>query len=534
VNDVAPVYSSLRIVQRLSFCRDAGEVTSILASTARELTGADGITVVFKEGDLCYYAEENASAQLWKGRRFPMQACISGWCMEHHRQVVIADIYADTRVAQDVYKPTFVKSLAMVPIRTEDPIGAVGAYWATAHEATAAELEILQALADCASMALANVKLIGELKEGMRRKDKFLSMLAHELRSPLPPIMNALHVLRLRGAGSTTINKAEEMIDRQVRHLSRIVDDLVDVARINNGNIPIRTERLDLARVVRQSVDDRRSMFNAAGLALNIIVPNVPLWVTGDAMRLEQVIANLLDNAVKFTPADGSVTVELVMDDATGEAITTIRDTGIGIEPDMLERVFDVFDQADRSLDRAHGGLGLGLSVARGLAELHRGSLRAASEGLGKGAEFVMRLPCLSEMPALVDAAAVPRPAEHRERILVIEDNRDSADSLKLLLETCGFDVTVAYTGWQGLAAARAVQPSIVLCDIGLPGMDGFSLASALRQHPSTARARLIAVTGYGRDEDRNRALLSGFDVHLVKPVEPDSLLEQILTQQPA
>lgn len=519
------------MIQRLSFCQDTDEVTSVLGEAARELTGADGITVVFKEAEFCHYAEENAIGPLWKGQRFPLHSCVSGWCILQRQQVVIADIYADPRVPHDAYKPTFVKSLAMVPIRSDDPIGAVGAYWADTHEASDAEMEILQALADSASMAIAKVKLIAELKGDMRRKDKFLSMLAHELRSPLPPIMNALHVLRLSAGASGPIQKAEQMIDRQVRHLSRIVEDLVDVARINNGSIPVRTERLDLARVVRQSVEDRRSVFDAAGLTLNLIAPSLPVWVMGDAMRLEQVVANLLDNAVKFTPHEGCVTVEVTFNEARTDAVITVHDTGIGIEPEMLAHIFDVFGQADGSLDRSRGGLGLGLSVAKGLVELHGGSIQAASDGLGKGTQFTIRLPCLSETPALVDVPAAIRPAEHHVRILVIEDNRDSADSLKLLLETCGFDVTVAYTGWQGLAAARAVQPSIVLCDIGLPGMDGFALASALRQHPGTARARLIAVTGYGREEDRNRALLSGFDAHMVKPVEPDSLLEQILAQ---
>jgi len=295
----------------------------------------------------------------------------------------------------------------------------------------------------------------------------------------------------------------------------------------------MRTERVDLARLVQHSVEDRRSVFTAAGVGLNAPVPSLPVWVVGDSVRLEQVVANLLDNAAKFTPAGGSVTVDLTLDDSAGDAVISVRDTGVGIDPEMLARVFDAFAQADGSLDRGRGGLGLGLSLARGLVELHGGSIHATSAGLGKGAEFVVRLPRQDEMPALADVPAASRAAEHRRRILVIEDNRDSADSLKLLLETCGFDVTVAYTGWQGLAAARAVQPSIVVCDIGLPGMDGFALASALRRHPGTARARLIAVTGYGRDEDRRRALRSGFDVHLVKPVEPDLLLEQ-LTAQPA
>lgn len=515
-------------MQQLSSCRSAERLTEVLGEAGRRLTGADGITVVFRDGALCHYADENAIGPLWKGRRFPIHACISGWCMLQREQVVIPDVYADARVPHDVYKPTFVQSLAMVPIRTEDPIGAVGAYWATPHDASAAELEALQALADSAAAAIATIRLVAKLEQEIGRKNEFLSTLVHELRSPLPPILNSLHVLRLRGGQGGAAEKAREVIDRQVRNLSRLLDDLLDVARINGGKIQLRTERIDLTRVIRNSVDDRRATLNAAGVSLHLSLPHAPMWIMGDATRLEQVMANLLDNAAKFTPAGGSIAVEATAAADESAAAITVRDSGIGIAPEMLARIFDVMGQGDGTLHRGEDGLGLGLPIARGIVELHAGSIAAASNGFGKGAEFVVRLPCQSEAPALAGSSAMPASEQHHERVLVIEDNRDSADSLKMLLEACGYDVTVAYSGWQGLAAARAVQPSVVLCDIGLPGLDGFALAAALRQHPGTARARLIAVTGYGREQDRDRALASGFDIHLVKPVEPDSLLAQI------
>lgn len=518
----------IRVVQRLSFCRDADAVMSVLREAARDLTGADGVTIVFRDEDMCYYAEENAIAPLWKGRHFPMTACISGWCMLHREQLTIPDIYADDRIPHDAYRPTFVKSLAMTPIRSEEPIGAIGAYWASHHEATAEELEVLQALGDAASTAIANVELINALKDASRRRDEFISMLAHELRNPLAPIRNALHVLQLRSDDGATVRRAQEVMDRQVQHLAQIVDDLLDVARITRGKLELRRERLDLGRTVRQCVEDHRGVLEAAGLAVQVCVPEMPVWVEGDATRLAQALGSVLENAAKFTPAGGEVAVRLSTDDPDGRAVLTVRDTGIGIEPEMLPHIFETFSQADRSLDRPTGGLGLGLSVARGVLELHGGTIEAASDGMGQGSTFTLRLPREQELPALAREASAQSPAGQEQRILVVEDNRDSAETLRMLLEVCGYNVTVAYTGTDGLAAAQAVLPHAVLCDIGLPGMDGFDVAAALKRDPKTAGARLIAVTGYGDEEDRQRALAAGFDAHMVKPVDPDKLLMQL------
>ena len=515
----------VRVVQRLSFCHSMDAVMAVLGEAARELTGADGVTVVLREGNLCHYAEENAIAPLWKGRRFPMNACISGWCMLHGEQVAISDIYADPRIPHEAYRPTFVQSLAMTPIRTEDPIGAIGAYWADRHTASGEELEVLQALGDSAAMAIANVRLIEELKDASRRKDEFLSMLAHELRNPLAPIRNALHVLRLQGNGGGPADRARELVERQVEQLTRMVDGLLDVARINNGKVELRHERLDLTRLVRQCAEDRRGLLESAGITLSLDLPQTPIWVLGDPTRLSQVLGNLLDNAGKFTPAGGRVTIRLAPDDRTRQAVITVRDSGVGIEPDELPHIFKVFAQASQSLDRSQGGLGLGLAVAKGLLDLHDGTLEAASDGPGQGSEFTIRLPQEQELPALSESAAATRPSEGHLRILIVEDNQDSAESLRLLLEVCGYEVALAATGPDGVEAAKAGRPDVVLCDIGLPGMDGFEVASTLRASPETAATRLIAVTGYGRDEDRRRALEAGFDAHLVKPVDPEKLL---------
>ncbi|HEV8334923.1 MAG TPA: ATP-binding protein [Candidatus Polarisedimenticolia bacterium] len=500
-------------------------VMAILREAARKLTEADGVTVVLREGGHCHYVEENAISPLWKGRRFPMSACISGWCMLHRKQVAIPDIYADPRIPHEAYRPTFVKSLAMIPIRSEDPIGAIGAYWSEGHLATPGEMAILQSLGDSAAMAISNVQLIASLDESNRRKDRFLSMLAHELRNPLAPLQTAIHLLKLRGNEPERVAEMQEVMGRQVKHLTHMVEDLLEVSRITHGKITLRRERVDLARLVRQSVEDHRALLEASGVSLEAEVPQVPLWVVGDPTRLAQVMSNLLDNAGKFTPAGGRVTVKLAAGD---EAVLTVCDTGIGIEPDVLPRIFESFTQADHSLDRPRRGLGLGLSVTKGLITLHEGSIEAESAGAGRGASFTVRLPREPELPALLERSHATRAASKRLRVLVVEDNRDAAETLRLLLVACGYEVFVAYTGPDGVEAAGSTSPDIVLCDIGLPGMDGFGVAAALRQSPTTAHARLIAVTGYGQEEDRRRALEAGFDVHLVKPVDPEKLLSHL------
>ena len=515
----------IRVVQRLSFCRDMESIMAVLRDCARELTGADGVTIVLRDGDLCHYVEENAIGPLWKGRRFPLETCISGWCMLNRQQTAVPDIYADPRIPHEAYRPTFVKSLAMTPIRKDDPIGAIGAYWADFHQATAEELETLQALGDSAAMAIGTAQMIQALRDANHRKDSFLSMLAHELRNPLAPIRNGLHVLRLRAhEGEDEIaDRTRDLVERQIQLLARIVDGLLDVARISKGQVTLQRERIDLAKLVRESAEDRRGLLEAAGVDLDLTLPPAPLWLQGDPMRLAQALGNILDNAGKFIPKGGRVTVRLETDGR--QAVITLRDNGIGIEPEVLPHIFETFTQGHQPLDRSQGGLGLGLSVARELLELHGGQIQAASEGPGKGAEFTLRLPCEEELPEPAQGAEPAPSGKEIRRVLVVEDNRDAAESLGLFLELCGYGVTLAYTGPEGLEAAKSMRPDIVLCDIGLPGMDGFQVAGALRRNPETAEVRLIAVTGYGQEEDRRRALAAGFDVHLVKPVDPETLL---------
>jgi signal transduction histidine kinase len=365
------------------------------------------------------------------------------------------------------------------------------------------------------------------LKEAGRRKDEFLMMLAHELRNPLAPLRNALEVLKLSSGDGPAVEKIRAMMERQVSHLGRMVNGFLDVSRLIGGKVTLRSERLDLARLVRVAAEDQRPAFKEAGLDLAVDAPEVPLWVTGDPTRLTQVIDNLLHNARKFTER-GGVQLRVHADPQDRQAVMTVRDSGIGIEPEMLPRLFETFAQADRSLDRSKGGLGLGLSVVRGLVALHCGQVRAASAGPGLGAEFTVRLPAEPEPAALTQMpTAAVQDRKHR-RILLVEDNRDTADTLRMLLELYGYEVTVAYTGPDGVKAAEERQPNIVLCDIGLPGLDGYGVARRLRGNPTTAKAHMIAVTGYGSEDDRYRSREAGFDRHLVKPVDPADLKQAL------
>jgi PAS domain S-box-containing protein len=372
------------------------------------------------------------------------------------------------------------------------------------------------------------------LREADRRKDEFLAMLAHELRNPLAPIRNSVEVLRRIGPAEPRLLQVGEMIDRQVAHMARLVDDLLDVSRVSRGKILLRAERLDLTPLVAAVVDDLRGLLATSGLELDQELPLEPVWLSGDPTRLSQVVGNLLQNANKFTNPGGKVRVRLVADRESGQAVLTVEDTGIGMDPDILARLFEPFSQADGSLDRSRGGLGLGLALVKGLVELHGGEVRAASPGPGRGSTFTVRLPLLDAEPAMAGSGAAASEPARPLRVLVVEDNRDTADSLRMLLELAGYSVEVAYTGRDGLEIARRFHPEVALCDIGLPGgIDGYDLARALREAQETAGSHLIAISGYGQEEDQRQAREAGFDRHLTKPVEPAALM-RLLKALPA
>ncbi len=371
----------------------------------------------------------------------------------------------------------------------------------------------------------------GALERADRAKEEFLGMLAHELRNPLGTISNAIEVLRIKGGGDETWTRAIDAAERQVHRQALLVDDLLEASRVTRGQVELHCERLDLAELVRQVGEEYRATLDEGRRTLSLEGTDEPLPVWGDRQRLTQALSNLLENAFKYTSPGGSIRVRA--GHATqGRAEVSIKDSGSGIAADVLPHVFEVFSQAEQSLDRSLGGLGVGLAVVKGLIDLHGGEVTARSEGEGKGSEFTLSLPLTSRVPAHVagspEESAV---APEGRRILVVEDNPDAAATMRDFLELSGHEVELASSGADGVLAARHFHPEVVLCDIGLPGMDGFEVAAELRRDPTTADAQLIAVTGYGREEDRRRSKAAGFDLHLTKPVDP-AQLRQVLQQE--
>jgi signal transduction histidine kinase/CheY-like chemotaxis protein len=395
-----------------------------------------------------------------------------------------------------------------------------------------ADLRVAEDLAQRVAITIDNARLYGELKEADRRKDEFLAMLAHELRNPLAPIRNALHLMRMPGLSDETIEQARQMTERQVLHLVRLVDDLLDVSRIMRGRIELRKEPVELADVIARAVETAQPVLDARGQELVLTVPPGPLRLEADPARLTQVIGNLLNNAAKFSQRPGRVwlTAEKSLQGNEVVLIVKVRDEGSGIQADLLQHVFDLFVQGDRTLARSHGGLGIGLTVVRKLVELHGGSVTAHSEGPGKGSEFIVRLPVELDQPAC-QTGQTGTPAETAGwRVLVVDDNVDAAESLTLLLRLRGHEVQKAHTGPEALRAAAEHRPEVVVLDIGLPGMDGYEVARRLRQEPRFQETVLVAVTGYGKEDDRRRSEEAGFDHHLVKPVDPQAL-HQVLAK---
>lgn len=383
-------------------------------------------------------------------------------------------------------------------------------------------LALIRDMTDRRTAELGLAEANERLRQADRRKNQFLAVLSHELRNPLAPIHSGLQLLRHAPPGSEPAARAVDVVERQVRQLTRLVEDLLDVTRITEGKIRLAREALDLVGLVRRCAEDHQAIFREAGVALQVALPDDPVFVNGDAARLTQVVGNLLRNAAKFTPRGGST--QLRVEPARDHVVVRVRDTGEGISAELLGRLFEPFVQADETLDRSRGGLGLGLAVLKGLTELHGGTATAHSEGRGKGSEFVVTLP----IGAASGDRSSPREsrgaASGKRRILVIEDNVDVAESLKELLQILGHEAEVAGTGTRGLEMARELCPDVVLCDLGLPGIDGFDVARALRAEPALAGTTLIALSGYAQPEDVERARQAGFHRHLAKPVDFDDL----------
>ena len=399
-------------------------------------------------------------------------------------------------------------------------------------ERLTAELEkrVNERTAELQASVARQIELAEQLRDADKRKDEFLALLAHELRNPLAPVRNAVSIMRLKGTDDPQLEWCHQVIDRQASQLTRLVDDLLDVSRITRGKINLRREDVELSSIIRDAVDTSRPLVDANRHELRVVLPDLPVVLHGDAARLTQIVANLLNNAAKYQNEGGVIDLNAQRDGNFVEI--RVRDNGIGLSDEMLPRLFELFSQGERTLDRSQGGLGIGLSLVKKLVELHGGTVTAKSGGLGKGSEFAVRLPCLPQLPQAKhltpNGVAAVNGETQSQRILVVDDSIDAAESMAILLRNDGHQVTVAHDGVTALELAASVRPSMVLLDIGLPGIDGYEVCRRVRE--LGLPVRIVAMTGYGQEKDRQRAKAAGFDTHTVKPVQYDELRRLIAT----
>ena len=414
----------LDAVSALASARDEASVCEIVRKAARELVQSDGVTFVFKQGNFCYYADEDAIAPLWKGKRFPIETCISGWAMLNKQHVVVPDIYADERIPHDAYRTTFVKSLVMVPVRRENPIAAIGAYWASYHAATPAEIGVLQSLGDAAALALSNVQLDAELKAALRQerearasaesasrlKDEFLALLSHELRTPLHVITNWLWQLKQgKTIQPSILEKALDVIERNTALQTRLVDDLLDVSRAAAGKLSIESKLVELDRLAASVIEVAQPLARAKSIRLSLdAAEHLRIW--GDYARLQQVLLNVVDNGMKFTAAGGSVNLRVARDGS--RAVIEVADNGAGVPADFLPHMFERFRQGDASMTRRQGGLGIGLSIVREIMALHGGTVNARSAGLNQGTTIRLEFAVADQLNLAGEQTMQPRHAD--------------------------------------------------------------------------------------------------------------------------
>jgi PAS domain S-box-containing protein len=529
---------------------ELSEVTATVCRAARELLGSDGAAFIIREGDEVYYADTDAIAPLWKGQRFPASACVSGWSIIERQPAVIEDVYEDERVPVEAYRPTFVNSLVMVPVRAVNPVGAIGAYWAERRRATDDEVRLMQTLASAADLAFANAQLYEQTKRARleaeaanRLKDEFLATLSHELRTPLTAIIGWAHMLGEAMLNEEMSLQAIQAIRRNADQQRRIIEDILDASRIVMGNLKVEIEPMRLIALVQETIDSVHPAAAAKGIELSAALDPRADEIQGDPHRLRQVVWNLLSNAVKFTDSGGRVKVEA--ERLLTHVRLTVSDTGQGISPDFLPFVFDRFRQADGSTTRRHGGLGLGLSIVKCLVEAHGGAVHAYSAGDRLGATFTVDLPLPAETAqsgvgqkrAAEEKAGVAGgagrevpPALVGLRVLLVDDDEDALKLLTMLLKRHGAEVTTAASAAAVPALIEKARPDVLVSDVGMPGEDGYSLIRKVRAMGAErgGQTPAIALTAYAGDSDRTLALLAGFQLHVSKPVEPATLIEAI------
>jgi PAS domain S-box-containing protein len=474
----------------------------------------------------------------------------SPWTREstHPAPILVEDVSSDPSMAalRDEIVREGIRALAFIPLLHQDRLlGKFMLYFDRVRPFTADERRLAETVGRHVAFGLIRVDAEaatteallrersarndadlarGEAEQASRAKDEFLAMLAHELRNPLGVIVHAVGLLATEDDEGPERDKTVSMIERQSRHLARLLDDLLDVARIRSGHIQLDAQPLDLRTAIAPAIETQRVRIDAKRQRIGVFVPDAPVTVMGDAVRLQQVVGNLVNNAAKYTPQDGSIRVEIAVEGP--EAVLRVRDTGTGIPTDRLEAIFDLFVQANPTLARTEGGLGVGLTLVRRVVELHKGRVDGHSEGLGKGAEFVVRLP-LAKADETMATPPTASPQVSARRILLIEDHQDGREALATLLRVKGHEVYEAANGRDGLALAERHQPEVALVDIGLPDLDGYAVGEALRSALGN-RVHLVALTGYGQPRDRERALQAGFEAHLLKPVDAQAILDTL------
>jgi signal transduction histidine kinase/CheY-like chemotaxis protein len=525
----------LHISERLNSTLDVDTLLDVLVGEAiRIVDGESGVSGLYTpQGMVC-------RKYLQKGKPVPFDYYwrpsegLPGHIITEKLPYLTNEADADPRTAQEFYARFGVRNALSIPILNfqRELIGFFEIHNKTSPGGfTDLDKRTLMAISEAAATAIQNslaYRRVQEAEESLRdvdrRKDEYLAMLGHELRNPLGVISMSAQLLRRQGPSSPEMAELRDIVDRQVEHMTRLLDDLLDVSRISRGQMKLNQTLCDFSSLVRQTTQDYRSKLETNNLHLKIDIPDRPMWVMGDRTRLAQTISNLLHNADKFTGVGGTIAVALREEAAAKEAILTVHDTGIGMEPKLLARVFEPFTQGDHGIDRRPGGLGLGLPLVKGLIELHGGSIHATSGGAGRGFQITIRLP-LREQAAvtarpLSSVTATPSPC----RILVIEDNRSASRTMNLYLTHRGHTVEIAHTGREGVGAARRFRPDVILCDIGLPEFDGYKVARQLRTERELNRVYLIGISGYGQEHDKARAWQAGFNAYLVKPVDMSEL----------
>jgi signal transduction histidine kinase/CheY-like chemotaxis protein len=514
----------------------AGDLEPLLAeilSAAADLTGASKGNIQLYDADsnaLRIVVHQGHGARFLErfGERRSIEG--SGRAALTLQRLVVEDLAEESRLAgsvdYEVMTGDGIRAFQATPLLSRDGglRGVLYNHFPERHRPDEHQLRYLDLLARMAADFIERSQREQKLREADRRKDEFLAMLSHELRNPLAPISNAAGVLRMAGDDREAVSSASGMIDRQVRQMIRLVDDLLDVSRITRGKIELRTERVDLGSAIGQAVESTRWLAEGMAHELQLTLPARPIHVHADRARLVQVFGNLLHNACKFTEKGGRISVSLERED--GEAVVRVEDTGLGLAADQLPRIFDMFTQVDTSLGRSVGGLGIGLTLVKTLVDLHGGSVNVRSDGLGQGSEFTVRLAVAPEdFGAQRAAAGGAEPAAlPRRRVLVVDDNRDSAESLALMLEMSGSEARTAHDGPAAIDAASEFRPDLVLLDIGLPELTGYEVCRRIRQEPWGREMLLVAVTGWGQDDDREKSRQAGFDAHFVKPIEFDAI----------